>query len=99
MGTSLGEFGLQFKTNKFDSFINGTVVLTSDSLTSHTQVNYKFENGKKENLMLYFKFKDQSSKLRTALVSGFQIQSSAYPEMDMELNLNFQVSTYAIILK
>ena len=91
-GTSLGELSLQFNTNKFDSFINGTILLTSDSITSNSQINYKFDNAKNEHLKLYFKLKDLSNKLKTAMLTNVEVQSSAYPEMNWELHLNFQVS-------
>ena len=92
MGTSLGELNLQFKTNKFDSFINGTIAVTSVSMTSNIHINYKFENAKDEHLRLDFKLKDLSNKLKTAILSGVEIQSSSYSDMDLALQVKFQVS-------
>lgn len=91
-GTSQCNVDLQFKTNKFDSNITGYITLIDQTISSNMHIRYKFEKVKNESLNFELNYKDRSTKLITALTGNFKLESTAYPDMNMALDLKYQVS-------
>lgn len=84
------DINLDFKTNRFASTIKGYVRMNEASIATNLKMEYQFENSEPQYLRVEVKLGDRSSKYVSHSYGNLQLESSAYPQINLVVALKYQ---------
>lgn len=85
------DINLNFKTNKFSSAIKGYVRMNEASIATNLKMEYQFENSEPQYIRVEMKLGDRSTKYVSHSSGKLQLESSAYPQINLVVALKYQV--------
>lgn len=85
------EILLDFRTNRFSTAITGYVRSNNVSISTNLKLDYQFESAKQEYIKLEVLFADRSAQQISKVFGNLTLLSSAYPQINTVIHLNYQV--------
>lgn len=85
------EIDLDFKTNKFASKIMGYLRMNEASIATNLKMEYQFEDSEPQYIRIEVKLGDRSTKYVSHSSGSLQLESSAYPQINLVVALKYQV--------
>lgn len=90
-GISQYTVDLKFETKRLHSKLFGYISTTDSSLEASLYSDYKFYRTKEQRLSIKFGVANQSPKNMIVLIGFCNLNSTAYPNLNIESNATFQV--------
>lgn len=84
------DIDLNFQTKKIKSHVLGYIMRRTLSITGNVKVDYQLRNMKKETLQIEISLANRSSKTLTHKEVNLKLQSSAYPQLNAEIETWYQ---------
>lgn len=85
------EVDLNFRTNRFFTAVTGYVRVNNVSLATNLKLDYQLDNSKQEYVRLEIHSADRSTRHKSQLLGNVTLISSAYPQINTILHINYQV--------
>ncbi|KRT82860.1 hypothetical protein AMK59_3749 [Oryctes borbonicus] len=89
-GISQSDVNLKFKTKRLTSKLFGYISKTDNSVGANLKLDYKFVNTRSEVVRLDFSLANKSKRIIAKYIGQAQVQTSAYPNMNLNASLQFQ---------
>lgn len=90
-GISQYTVSLNFETKRLQSKLFGYISATETSLETSLYSDYKFYRTKEQRLSIKFGVANRSPKNMVVVVGFCNLSSSAYPNLNIDTNVTFQV--------
>ena len=92
-GVSQCEVNLEFSTKKVSTKLTGYIVKSEASVSTKLGLDYKFPEGKKENVSLQAQLSNRSRNTLLEAKGNLELESSQYSHFNFISTLSFLVST------
>ncbi|BES90627.1 Domain of Unknown Function (DUF1081) [Nesidiocoris tenuis] len=83
------DIDLNFQTQKFSTYMVGYIRLSDASFATNIKMDYKFNEGKLQTVRIELKIGNKSTKSLTFYSGELQLESTAYPDINMVTSMNF----------
>lgn len=97
-GISQYTVDLKFETKRLRSKLFGYISTTESSVDASLYTDYKFFKTKEQRLSIKFGFANRSPKNMVVLVGFCNLNSTAYPNLNIDTNVTFQVTMLFLFL-
>lgn len=84
------DINLDFKTNKFTSSVRGYVRMNEASIATNLKMEYQFAKSDPQYIRIEVKLGDRSTKYVSHSSGSLQLESSAYPQINLVVAMKYQ---------